>query len=76
MLLRAAITFAISPVLIWIWMQPMDSLIETIEEFGVEESSHPEWLTYTAEYFPLIVLLSLIIWVVAAAVQHRGATGV
>jgi len=53
----------------------MQPIINIIDGFGVEESQHAEWLATTVEWMPLVVLLSLIVLVVAAAVAHRDATG-
>ena len=75
-LLRASITFIVAPFLIYFWMQGMGPLIDVIDGFGVEESSHASWLTSTVEWLPLIVLLSLIIWIIAAAVTQRNSVGV
>lgn len=74
--LSAAVTFVAAAILVWIWGEAMQPLINTIDSFAVEQSQHAEWFAATVEWMPLVILLSLITLVVAAAVAHRGATGV
>lgn len=71
-LLRAAITFLVAPILIFVWAMGMNPLIDAIADFGVADSRHVEWLGATVDWLALVVLLSLVIWVVAAALEHRG----
>ena len=73
-LLRAAITFAAAPLLLWAWALGMNPVIEVIDELGAEGSQNADWLATTVEWLPLIVLLSLIIWVINGALVQRQST--
>ncbi|WP_156184198.1 hypothetical protein [Halostagnicola sp. A56] len=73
--LRAAITFLVAPILILVFWRVMGPITGIIKSFGVGPSSHAGQLTMTAIWFPFIVLLSLVIWIVAAAVYQRSQTG-
>lgn len=72
--LRAAITFAVAPLLLWAWALGMGPVIDVIDDLGAQGSQNADWLATAVEWMPLIVLLSLIIWVINGALIQRRST--
>ena len=73
--LRAAITFLATPILLWVQLQAMNPIIDVVTSFGVQDSPLEGYMTATLEWLPLVILLSLVFWVVSAAIVQRQAAG-
>lgn len=78
-LLRAGITLLLSAPLLWLHLYVAEPLVDQLDAMAAEGSPFAGWLATFAQWFAVIVLLSLVIWVVADAVAQRdiaaGGTG-
>ena len=73
--LRAGITLLLAAPLLWLHQFIAEPLVAELETMARPDSPLIDWLLTFVEWFALIVLLSLVIWVVAAAVEQRQTVG-
>ena len=72
--LRAGITLLVAPICIWVWQQVMTPAMELMHELARPDSPMPGYFELVIMWITPLVLFSLVIWVVTAALLQRQAT--
>lgn len=74
-ILRAAVTLLIAAPAIWAWREMMSPALEELAGIAGEDATTVGYLTNAVEWFALVALLMILVYIVVGAIEERQSPG-